>query len=258
MANGRVHGRKGGGPRAAAAQGGVTRRDPVPAPHRAATSVCIQREPSRHSRHSARTCCQGQPTQRSGAPGGIRTHDHRLRRAVLYPAELRAQWRRARRAESQRRGERSIAEKAPQAAQPADAACFPVTLVQKRAPLGGSSSYLLSRKRRQPNRPSRCAEGAAPQRGDQRGAQPARCGAFSNGSPASATLPARWARPKHPRERACRHAGRLGTPQTSTRLEQLRQIIGATGAFKVRVLEAAVVIDVQRLVLIEVAHQQLQ
>jgi hypothetical protein len=23
-----------------------------------------------------------------GAPGGIRTHDHRLRRAVLYPAEL--------------------------------------------------------------------------------------------------------------------------------------------------------------------------
>jgi hypothetical protein len=27
-----------------------------------------------------------------GALGGIRTHDHRLRRAVLYPAELRAHW----------------------------------------------------------------------------------------------------------------------------------------------------------------------
>jgi hypothetical protein len=25
-----------------------------------------------------------------GAPGGTRTHDHRLRRPVLYPAELRA------------------------------------------------------------------------------------------------------------------------------------------------------------------------
>ncbi len=28
---------------------------------------------------------------RSGAPGGIRTHDHQLRRQVLYPTELRAQ-----------------------------------------------------------------------------------------------------------------------------------------------------------------------
>jgi hypothetical protein len=27
-----------------------------------------------------------------GAPGGTRTHDHRLRRPVLYPAELRAHW----------------------------------------------------------------------------------------------------------------------------------------------------------------------
>src|SRR5690348_16251450 len=26
----------------------------------------------------------------NGAPGGTRTHDHRLRRPVLYPAELRA------------------------------------------------------------------------------------------------------------------------------------------------------------------------
>jgi hypothetical protein len=33
----------------------------------------------------------------NGAPGGIRTHDHRLRRAVLYPAELQAQCGRARR-----------------------------------------------------------------------------------------------------------------------------------------------------------------
>jgi hypothetical protein len=32
----------------------------------------------------------------NGAPGGTRTHDHRLRRPVLYPAELRAHWLRPR------------------------------------------------------------------------------------------------------------------------------------------------------------------
>ena len=34
--------------------------------------------------------CSGGPSAISGAPGGIRTPDHCLRRAVLYPAELRA------------------------------------------------------------------------------------------------------------------------------------------------------------------------
>jgi hypothetical protein len=31
------------------------------------------------------------PNWKAGAPGGIRTHDHQLRRQVLYPTELRAQ-----------------------------------------------------------------------------------------------------------------------------------------------------------------------
>ena len=42
-----------------------------------------------------------------GAPGGIRTHDHRLRRAVLYPAELQAHCVAARGgADGRHRGER--------------------------------------------------------------------------------------------------------------------------------------------------------
>src|SRR5690348_4932566 len=41
--------------------------------------------PTRTKRTHARVMCI-----ESGAPGGIRTHDPCLRRAVLYPAELRA------------------------------------------------------------------------------------------------------------------------------------------------------------------------